>query len=111
MTSFGELKPTDVPNGEGQLGTGSTSLSLGERTVADSGVDSGEIRMPRELLRRLGIQEGDTVRVEYGERTTLLRAMAGSAPWAESNPEDLAGIGARSGTRLCYTVGKMFQRR
>lgn len=79
-------------------------VRIEERTVADPNVMTGEVRIPKELLRRLRLAEGQTVRVENGDRVTLLRAMPGFAPWIESNPEDLTGIGARSGATLSYVA-------
>jgi hypothetical protein len=104
------MNRTSSNEGVESNGLNSAHGKLEERTVATPDVDIGEVRLPRELLRRLGIEEGGIVRVEHEEKVTLLRAYVGVLPWAESNPEDLTGIGARSGTRISYTVEKTPQK-
>jgi hypothetical protein len=55
------------------------------------------------------LNEGEMIRIEFDGEAILLRAMAGSAPWAESNPRDLTAIGARTGARLIFLADKTAQ--
>jgi hypothetical protein len=89
----------------------SAYVRIQERTVAEPDVRAGIVRVPRELLRRLGLNEGEMIRIEFDGEAILLRAMAGAAPWAESNPRDLMVIGARSGARLIFVADNTTQHR
>jgi formylmethanofuran dehydrogenase subunit D len=61
-----------------------------------------EARLPKDILQRLGVSEGEEISAEASGRRAQVKARAGEVPFdrIELHPEDMKNLGLAEGSEL-----------